>query len=93
MRKLKIKRSELEYLSSLVFNDIQEKLEDLKYELGIPDNIEIDSFNSFIEQSEQITKDLNDEDTENVLSLIDDISELGDLYARLNKKSPSHKLG
>jgi hypothetical protein len=89
---VKIKRDELVYLSSLVFNDLQERLDDLRDELGIPEDVEFDSYDSLIEFSEQITKGDTEEEMENIMDMINHVDDIEDLYNRLlkfeNKQRP-----
>lgn len=89
---MKIKRDELVYLSSLVFNDLQERLDDLRDELGIPEDVEFDSYDSLIEFSEQITKGDTEEEMENIMDMINHVDDIEDLYNRLlkfeNKQRP-----
>lgn len=82
---MKIKKEELGYLASLVFNDLQERLDDLRDELGIPDDVEFDSFDSLLEFSEQITKGDTEEEMESIMDMINHVDDIEDLYNRLSK--------
>ncbi len=82
---MKIKKEELAYLASLVFNDLQEKLDDLRDELGIPDDVEFDSFDSLLKFSEQITKGDTEEEMESIMDMMNHVDDIEDLYNRLSK--------
>ena len=82
---MKIKKEELGYLASLVFNDLQERLDDLRDELGIPDDVEFDSFDSLLEFSEQITKGDTEEEMESIMDMMNHVDDIEDLYNRLSK--------
>lgn len=82
---MKIKRDELVYLASLVFNDLQEKLEELREAFGIPDDVEFDSLYSLLEFSEQITKGETEEELENIMNMVNDVEVIEGLYNKLRK--------
>lgn len=85
---MKIKRSELEYIRSLVFNDLQEQISDVQIRLGIPETVEY-SFDSIMDTLEASSKTINDD--EEIEEISEDIMRIEEALAVYNKLDISRK--
>lgn len=85
---MKIKRSELEYIRSLVFNDLQEQISDVQIRLGIPETVEY-SFDSFMDTLGESSKTINDD--EEIEEISEDIMRIEEALAVYNKLAISRK--
>ena len=85
---MKIKRSELEYIRSLVFNDLQEQISDVQIRLDIPETVEY-SFDSIMDTLEASSKTINDD--EEIEEISEDIMRIEEALAVYNKLDISRK--
>ncbi|MEB5953185.1 hypothetical protein [Enterococcus innesii] len=85
---MKIKRSELEYIRSLVFNDLQEQISDVQIRLGISETVEY-SFDSFMDTLGESSKTINDD--EEIEEIMEDMRRIEDTLEVYNKLDISRK--
>lgn len=85
---MKIKRSELEYIRSLVFTDLQEQISDVQIRLGIPETVEY-SFDSFMDTLGEVSKTINDD--EEIEEIMEDMRRIEDTLEVYNKLNVSSK--